>query len=153
MEEELAYLYSIFVGRPYTVLAMQEWGKGGRIYRDRIRILETAAEQYFLAKPDQTHEGAFLEIVKAANRLSAYRHQIAHGAQVSLPVYEEDEAQPGNWIGPTFRSFLWPPWYAKKRLPFDEDAIDSRNIASYASEFTELREQAAALATCLAPRP
>jgi hypothetical protein len=79
MELGLAILYSIFLGKPKDLNLLIQFGDLGPTFSSRKVVLERAAEQYFIAHPNQDDEGELREILEWATGLSKHRHQIAHG--------------------------------------------------------------------------
>jgi len=144
LEAHLSHLYSIFVGRPQQIDAMEEYGREARIFRDRLRLLEQNAVAYFQESPHHDHEGAFRALAAEAERLSYRRNQIAHGIIHSVPVYDSTfrDAADG-WPIPMIQYCLVPPRYAVFRLT-------SKDGAGYSHNSDEIRVYASSFAACAA---
>ena len=78
MEFVLARLYSVFIRDPDTLAALERYAKG-RIFRDRLCDLETAADEFFINHPCQEREGSFAALRRAASGFADRRNDVAHG--------------------------------------------------------------------------
>lgn len=130
---------------------MIEYGREGRIFTDRMRVLSAAAEHYFVRKPSQAVEGAFDEIVDEAISLSINRHQIAHGLVASIPIVERrGEKEEVRSIG----YLLVPPWYAFQNLTKAHGQpyfYGSEALLHYAKKFIGCSARAKKLGLALDP--
>lgn len=110
LESELSHLYSIFIGKPRQIDALQAYGRDSRIFESRMQSLEMAADDFFVRKPDQSIEGEFTSLLARCRVLAKARHQIAHGIVRAVPVYDEPDKD--GWVVPSVGFCLWPQWYA-----------------------------------------
>jgi hypothetical protein len=154
MELALARLYSVFLKRPYELAAYDEYGRAGRIFAERLRILEKQANAYFFPKPLQEHEMQAKALLLEASNLSIRRHQIAHGMVAGVPVADPDMADEDGWIDPRVMYGLMAPEYAAGRLrrPGDGYLFGSKQIDEYALEFAGLTTRINVFAQTLSPR-
>src|SRR5437868_3763424 len=78
LEVTLSHLHAALVKRPFDAEAL--WGYGdGRIFADRLKILEAAADGFARAKPDQALEGDFCSLLRSVRGFADRRNDIAHG--------------------------------------------------------------------------
>ncbi|MCP3408817.1 hypothetical protein [Bradyrhizobium sp. CCGB01] len=128
LEAHLSFTYSIFEGRPVDHDLLERYGHEGRIFKDRMNILNQSAERYFRRKPDQAEEARFKDLVSDAVRLSNLRHRIAHGMVAGAEVVT---GQFEFWLVPPAHGFF----HLTKR---DGDyRYSSEDIDRCASEFME----------------
>lgn len=151
LEALLSILYSIFEGKRNQLDAMQEYGKKGRIFFDRLKLLETAAERFFQSHPSQSHEGMFCEVVREARALSTRRHQVAHGIVQGILTYLPENNDPERGIAPVPSFAVVPPWYAFHQLTKTHGfyRYGSAEIDEWGSEFSTCAAKARELASCL----
>ena len=76
-EAELSHIYAMFVCKFFQPEAYREYG-AGRIFIDRLRIIRSAAEAYFVRHPNQEREGKFDQLAQLAEMCSARRNEVAH---------------------------------------------------------------------------
>ena len=130
LEATLSYTYSIFEGRPVDYELLESYGREGRIFKDRMLMLQQSSENYFRSCPNQNEECRLAAFVTEANRLSTFRHQIAHG----LLVRKEDYSGRVRYV-------VVPPahgfFHLTKRYG-DYYSYDARHIDGFANEFVEL---------------
>lgn len=113
VEFRLSRLYSVFAGRPNDLKAIHEYGDG-RIFRDRARILRTAADKYFQANPSQEMEGAFDELAANVVYWADARNNIAHGVAYpisAIPYFQDRFGVTANDV----QFALIPPIYAYRK--------------------------------------
>lgn len=110
LESEMSHLYSIFVGRPRQIEALQEYGRENRIFSSRMKAIEDAAEAFFVRSPSQRIEGEFRDLVARCRNLAPARHQIAHGIVQGIAMYGQPDHD--GWVMPTIGYCLSPPWYS-----------------------------------------
>lgn len=153
VEIYLSILYSIFTKRPRLIGALSEYGRDGRVFVDRLKLLEDAAARYFQATPNQEHEGKFCEIIREVRRLSPYRHQIAHGVVRPFMTFGEDKT-PEGWYAPVTKFALVPPWYAVLRLTNVDGRYyiyASKEILAFAASFEACAIMALNFGNALSP--
>jgi hypothetical protein len=117
LELQFSILSSIFDGRPRTIDAMQEYGKRGRIFDERIQGLEKAADRYFRSAPDQSLEGTLAQLASDARKVSIRRHQIAHGIVSGMMTPNDPEKIVDGDSSTYMKVNYWvmPPIYAVLR--------------------------------------
>lgn len=145
LEAHFSHLYSIFVGSPMEVAALEAYGRDARIFRERMTVLKKEAEVYFITSLSQTREGMFDALIDEAGRLSTARHQIAHGIVCSIPIVVGDLIQPGY--------AMVPPWHAAFHLTkaTGQYRYSSREINSYTQQFLALGDRVARFNEMLHP--
>ncbi len=144
LEEQFAYLYSIFTRRPYRVDAIEEFGKDGRITRERIAKLKTVGEGFLFGKFNQAWDFTFRDdVIAPAVGLTARRHQIAHGVVTSIGTPSNPDPKPGEWsaLNDKLVFGLCYPRYAHARLYQRGDPFmyGSAEILETAAKFAALR--------------
>jgi hypothetical protein len=129
LEAHLSYLYSIFIGKPMLIDALEAYGRENKIFEQRIRGLCGTAEAYFMKQPSQDREGEVDAIISEARRLSIYRHQIAHGIITAIMVAEvannDQEVEDLFQRGPKFCYCVVPPWYGAIHLTKETRVLPS----------------------------
>lgn len=83
VEFQLSRLYSAFVGDSDGP-PIQQYGVG-RIFKERLAILERSAQQWFISQPSQHAEGHFDRIVEQVRGFADRRNEVAHG--IVFPVH------------------------------------------------------------------
>jgi len=153
LEAHLADLYSIFQGKPLDVAELIEFGVQGKIFVDRVVILERSAAKYFASRPNQEHEGALSGILRTARALSHTRHQLAHGIVGVVPVYDPDVKDEDGWVWPIAGYGLVAPLYAAHRLRKGNFYIHtSASIVAFAEQFGAVSAAAETLSKALTPK-
>jgi hypothetical protein len=130
LEAALSYTYSIFEGRPVDYELLESYGREGRIFKDRMIILQESAEKYFRSQPNQNEECRVAAFVSEAVRLSTFRHQIAHG----IVIGKEDYADRIQYV-------LVPPTHGFHHLTKRDGHYynyASAEINAFANNFIEL---------------
>lgn len=142
VEVSLGHLYASFTGRGKAVEVLREYGSG-RIFLDRIRILETAAATYFRANPCQRCEGGFDRIVERCLGWSGRRNDIAHGIVQPMRFrFVPSQKRPGFIDCLGYEFCVFPPYYDPRRhTQSDPDDPD------YGFTSIEMKALCAALAT------
>ena len=117
LEFELARLYTLFRGDPDGELLLDPKGYGsGRIFQERLKILNGAAEKFFLSNPAQNFEGGFSRIVNAVLGFADRRNDVAHGTVMPL--------ENNSWVmhrfgkpkgGPPRQFLLVPPLHVVRK--------------------------------------
>lgn len=149
LEVLLSHLYSILIYKPREIKIIIDYGTNGRIFKDRIRLLTTAAETYFVGKPDQEKEAKLDEIIGEAIILSIQRHQIAHGLVAKIP-FVAPETSGDKTTGHGYA--LVPPWYGFHQLTKHNQKFyfyNSQNILAEAQRFQKCASRARVLAWLL----
>lgn len=133
-EYSLSLLYSGFVGFPDGE-AISQYGSGA-IFRERLRVLSRAADNYFVSHCHQDLEARFYDIYRRSLKFASNRNEVAHGIVVDVSSMEElcgvlkiTEKSKENFL-------LIPPLYIGKKhqhngLPlFAYSSFELANLAS-----------------------
>jgi hypothetical protein len=147
MESALSVLYSCFIEQAGEMDAYREYGKEGRIFSERLRVIENAAAAFAIRFPDQRIEGDFRQLLKDLCAESLTRHRIAHGFVRDIPDGSDDPDQPI-----TSRFYLTAPWFAEGRLKTDALGTASIEIAQHTMRFRELERRICVMAEHLTPQ-
>jgi hypothetical protein len=137
LETNLAILYSVFKKRPGLIDCLAEFGKEGRVTSRRIDVCKAAAAKYFFSRPDQGYEMRFAKSIARASELAIFRHQLAHGVVMNMPVYAIEEPKPGEWVFPTEMYGLGWPWYSQAQLHPEAFMYGSKRIDEIKADFKE----------------
>lgn len=111
VEFQLSRLYSAFVGDPDGE-SIQQYGTG-RIFRDRLTLLEGVAAQWFIANPSQHSEGHFERLIEQARGFADRRNEIAHG--IVFPVHTVSYFVSVMNLPAGVRWALVPPYYLLRK--------------------------------------
>jgi hypothetical protein len=128
LEWHLAFMFTIFEGKPIDHKTVEAYGRESKIFKDRMSTLRKSAEKYFRANPDQHEEGRVECLIKEAERLANFRHRIAHGIVAGIKQHN----------GTDYR--LMPPGHGFYHLTKREGDYNysSDDIAGYTKEFMDL---------------
>jgi hypothetical protein len=85
VEFGLSLAYCLFAGDA-SFKKMQEYGRGN-IFRERLSILERAADAWFVRNCHQEIEGEFQQIVSTARWMADRRNEIAHGLVMDVQSF------------------------------------------------------------------
>ena len=112
IEFELSRLYSFFAGDPDGE-AVKRYGKG-RIFVERLDILNKAAASYFVSNTNQQTEAAYDDLANEASGFSVRRNEIAHGIVMDvarITIFQ----QKMPLLDPSKKHIvLIPPYYAMR---------------------------------------
>lgn len=154
LEFSFSRIYSIFAGEPDGD-CMREYGTG-KIFRDRIAILERKAEQFFIKAPNQADEGELNRLVDHAVKYSSRRNDIAHGIVMNVQnIQFFQSAMPLldlNNVG----YVLVPPWHSlRQHRPNGEPfyALNKVQLDLFAVRFHDLERQVEKFRLHLGGRP
>jgi hypothetical protein len=155
LEAHLSYLYSIFVGKPMLVDALEEYGRDRTTVPARMAELCKVGKAYFTKFPSQELEAMLADIIKDTRALSGKRHQIAHGIVHTLPAFTGAQDEHG-WYIPSPGFLLMPPWHALYNLARkgkeDQYRYGSREIGEWTQKFLACAERAKKIADLLNER-
>ncbi len=112
LESRLALLFSYLSGCPHSADAIIKYGRKGRIFTERMRVLTEAAVQYFQRHPDQANQGDCDAVCKRVKELSHRRHQIAHGVVGGFYVCRTGDALSDTAAASELEYGVVPPSYA-----------------------------------------
>ena len=110
---------------------MQRYGEG-RIFRDRLAMLRTKAETYFIARQNQELEGTFNCLTKAAEGFSDRRNEVAHGMVFPIHTVTFFRSKFAPDIGTKEQYAIIPPYYLLRKH-------DATGAPMYAYTYRELR--------------
>ena len=130
VEIELAHLYSVFAGTPNESAAVRAYG-AGRIFRDRLGSLNSAADRFFIANPNQVWEGTYGCLRNRALAFSERRNDIAHGVVRQMRWIPSLKARMPSAQIVRVQFCLVPPHYLPRRF-------DPSNAPTFAYTSTEL---------------
>lgn len=137
LEEELAQLYLLFAGLPYSPDTLAAFGKANRKFHERMIALGRAAEIHFVRHPNQQIEGDFKELLGSILELAIERHRIAHGhitmmAEVQLPPDHH-----GYFEVSAHMLYRWgSPFYAADNLRTDPFGVGASQIDAWHDAFS-----------------
>jgi hypothetical protein len=131
LEWHLAFMFSIFEGKPLNHKTAENYGRESRIFKERMATLRASAESFFRTTPSQHEEGRVECLIQEAERLANYRHRIAHGIVIGVETAN----------GKFFR--LVPPSHGFYHLTKKDGdyAYSSEIIAGYTAEFIDLAKK------------
>jgi hypothetical protein len=131
LEAHLSFMYSIFERRPLVYAVIENYGRESKIFRDRIGSLRKSAEKYFQSQPNQQAEARVECLIEEANRLSSFRHRIAHGVVIGLTIDDHIEYR------------LVPPTHGVFHLTKNDGyyGYTPAEIDGYATQFADLARQ------------
>lgn len=131
VEIATSFTYAQLSEKPESELAFREYGSG-RIFADRMKILDFAAGQFFVRHNNQSLEGKYKRLGESLRGFASRRNDIAHGIVRKLLF------QPAAFTVPKHVSLLLPPYYNPRQF-------DSDNKPAFAYSSVELLELAASL--------
>ncbi len=113
IELEISFIHNAFVG-DLTFGAAQDYGKG-RIFRERLAIVQASAASLFRVRPCQTVEGNFQHLILQVEGFSNRRNDIAHGIVFQIDnITFFSEKLLANARGKR-QSACIPPYYALRK--------------------------------------
>jgi hypothetical protein len=113
LEAQLAYLYSVFVGKPGELDTLERYGKLGTIFTNRMTELERAGILYL---KDQAKEANLASLVFEVKGLATKRHNIAHGVVTSIQSISESMRDADGKLESRLAFWVVPPYYSVMKL-------------------------------------
>lgn len=115
MEYYLSHLYSQFVGKPANIATMRKYG-AGKIFADRAKGLEKAAEAFFIKHPSQKIEGEFCHLMRRIRLFADRRNEIAHGVVRPLQWIQQLSLEYAAIKDEPWQYGLVPPLFTDRKL-------------------------------------
>lgn len=151
LEFRLSLIYAIFRGDKNGP-SVAEYGENGRIFRDRISGLTSAAEKWFVAHPDQHLEALFSQITKHTIGFADRRNDVAHG--IVFPVHSLTFFREAFGVTTGNAYALIPPLYAGRRHTEDGEptyAYTRSQMAGIALALLKVQQDAETLQRIISP--
>ena len=148
MEAGFASLYSIFVGFPFQLEYVREFGNERAVFSKRLPLVQQSADRYYVKNINQENEGNTRLLLRDACKLSLQRNRIAHGIVEEITVHDLSEITDN--VASYKRYALKAPWHAAGKLKMGSaGALASSNILDLGNEFIEIQRRISELIAAL----